>query len=295
LFKKLSFFIMVALLLFVLIACGGSPAQTSRPSVPSGSTIVTETPSYNLSSFVNDYYFGNIIKTPDATSFKAGNIITLNASPNTGYEFAYWIIPNEVRLTYGATSTSIIRIRMPTQNATVTAIFREKFIPKYFLSISQDPFYEYSGIVSESAYHEAGSYVTLTATSIYGYEFVNWVVPEEVQLTQWATTTNRTIDVIMPTQDATVTAVFRDIVPLAYYLSVLTEPYYSGIASGSGFYLANAYVSLAATPNYGYEFVNWIIPDEVQLTYGATTTNRFLEFLMPTQNATVTAVFRESY
>lgn len=77
---------------------------------------------------------------------------------------------------------------------------------------------------------------------------------------------------------------------VAYYtLNVTIEPQESGTVEGTGAHEPGTQVTLTATPNPGYLFVNWTINDEV------ISTETSFSYTMPAANVTISANFEEDY
>ena len=111
------------------------------------------------------------------------------------------------------------------------------------------------------------STVTLTATANTGYTFSQW--------SDGNTSNPRTVTV---TADVTYTAQF---VPQQFTITVSANPADGGTVEGGGTYDYNTTATLAATPNTGYEFVNW--------NDGNTNASRMVTV---TENASYTANFQ---
>ena len=100
------------------------------------------------------------------------------------------------------------------------------------------------GTVTGGGSYLEGSTATLTATPNQGYRFVQW---------QDGVTTNpRSVTV---TADATYTAYFEAIP--TYTITVQANDATMGTVTGSGVYEENSTVTISATPNQGYQFVQW--------------------------------------
>ena len=116
----------------------------------------------------------------------------------------------------------------------------------YAISVAASPLSGGSAI-GQGSYSE-GKSVTLTANSNSGYTFVNWTENSAVVSTNsiytFTATGNRTL-VANFDMDNFVT------------VDVSSSPRESGSISGGGNYDQNDSVTLTATPNSGYTFVNW--------------------------------------
>lgn len=100
------------------------------------------------------------------------------------------------------------------------------------------------GIVSGGGVVEHGNTATLTATPSIGYRFVQW--------SDGNTSNPRTVTV---SEDVTYTADFE---MLTYSILAVASPAEGGSVIGSGTYSYGSTVTLTATPNNGYKFVQWL-------------------------------------
>ncbi len=93
-----------------------------------------------------------------------------------------------------------------------------------------------------------GTSVTVVATPNAGYSFTNWTVAG-VQVSPAASYT------FTATADVTLAANFT-VLP-TYAVSTSAVPLVGGSTSGGGSYVSGSRVTVVATPNAGYNFVNW--------------------------------------
>ncbi|WP_338093852.1 InlB B-repeat-containing protein [Methanorbis furvi] len=127
--------------------------------------------------------------------------------------------------------------------------------------------------------YPSGRSVSISATPQSGKEFVNWT---SSMGGTFGNNESETTTFIMPDNDATVTATFKDISPTDYSLTVIN-------GSGTGSYPSGRSVSISATPQPDKEFVNWTS------SMGGTFGNNESEtttFIMPDNDVTVTANFK---
>ena len=184
-----------------------------------------------------------------------GDNVTLTATPNTGYRFVNWTENGEVISEEREYSFIITNERNIVANFTLL---------DYDVIVSVNP--ENSGVATGAGNYIHGDEVTLTATPNVGYRFVNWtengnVVSEESEYS------------FTITNDRELVANFT---LLDYDVIVNVNPENSGTATGSGNYLHGDNVTLVATPNTGYRFVNWTENGEViseESEYSFTITN----------------------
>ena len=171
-----------------------------------------------------------------ADTYKHGESVTLTATANTGYEFVNWTkegaeVSKDATYTFTASEdvTLVANFKLKTYTVTVTAENGTL-----------------DGLATDGKY-EHGATVTLTATANTGYEFVNWT-KEGAEVSKDATYT------FTASEDVTLVANFK---LKTYTVTVTAE---NGTLDGlatDGKYEHGATVTLTATANTGYEFVNW--------------------------------------
>ena len=103
----------------------------------------------------------------------------------------------------------------------------------------------------------AGTYyynqvVTLFAAPNTGYSFLNWSVNGTV-------VSNQPQYIFQITQDMNFVATFEI---NTYYVSINVTPFNGGTVSGEGYYDYGTRVTVQATPNENYRFVEWMINNE---------------------------------
>jgi uncharacterized repeat protein (TIGR02543 family) len=126
---------------------------------PSG----TATTSYTLTTSVSGS--GSVSRNPDAASYASGTLVTLTATPASGYQFAGW----SGDLT-GTTNPATVSM---SANRTVTATFTPVSSSSYTLTTGVNG----SGSVSrapDASSYPSGTVVTLTATAAAGHQFSGW-------------------------------------------------------------------------------------------------------------------------
>jgi len=95
-----------------------------------------------------------------------------------------------------------------------------------------------------------GTQLTLIATPANGYDFVNW--------TNGATVlgTNETLTVTV-SEDLNLNANFKSNAPNTVLITLLANPTKGGTVSGGGEHTIGEYVTITATANTDYRFINW--------------------------------------
>jgi len=118
--------------------------------------------------------------------------------------------------------------------------------------------------------------VTLSALAQEGSEFIGW---------SGEGCSGTGTCVVSMTQARAVTAEFNLSV-VEYTLTVLKNPISGGVVTGDGNYAYNSSVTVTATPNTGYNFLNWT--DQNSIVSSSPT----YDFNMPDSNKTLTANFQ---
>jgi pectate lyase len=134
-------------------------AHSLTSLAPSGGGATTFTLTTNVSGS------GSIARNPNASTYAAGTVVTLTATPGSGFVFSGW----SGDLTGAANPATITMSANRTVTATFTAITQGPFTLTRDVtgsgSVSANP--------NQSSY-PAGTVVTLTATPFAGFTFTNW-------------------------------------------------------------------------------------------------------------------------
>ncbi|MBO2008207.1 InlB B-repeat-containing protein [Hymenobacter negativus] len=140
----------------------------SNPDVGARESGNTTTPtSYTLTTAASPAAGGTITRSPNATSYAAGTVVTLTAVPAAGYVFAGWS-----GAASGSSATTTVTV---TANSTATATFTPSTATTYTLTTTASP--TAGGTITRSpnaSSYAAGTVVTLTATAAAGYAFSGW-------------------------------------------------------------------------------------------------------------------------
>jgi uncharacterized repeat protein (TIGR02543 family) len=180
--------------------------------------------------------------TAGAGSFAQGSVVTVAATPNTGYTFTNW--------TDGVTVVSISpSYQFPMAgNKALVANFTPVVAGKFAVVLSSSPVA--GGITIGSGSYDAGSSVTVTATPNTGYTFVNWTDNGNIASTsssyQFIINSNRSL-----------VANFRVIPATQVALNLSSSPTAGGTTTGAGSYNVGTSVTATATASSNYTFVNW--------------------------------------
>lgn len=174
-------------------------------------------------------------------TYHYGDTVNLSATPDQGYSFSDW---TEGGSTVSSSNPYSFTC---TGDITITANFS---INTYTISTSGT-----GGTITGSGTYNYGATCTLTATPNTGYEFVSWT--EDGETISTLNPYSFTVD-----SDRTITAVFNQI---NYTVSATSSG--NGSVSGGGTYHYGDSITLTATPNGGYIFVNWTENDVEVSTY----------------------------
>ena len=128
------------------------------------------------------------------------------------------------------------------------------------------------GIVVGGGAYAIGATVTVTATPLPGYAFVNWtengtvvsLVSSPLRVNS-SETANKTVEVstsssyqfAMTAANRTITANFMLVVPGNFAINLSSNPAAGGTTSGAGSFVENSTRIVSATANTGYTFVSW--------------------------------------
>ena len=167
-------------------------------------------------------------------NYLSGAPVTVSAEPNPGFAFVNWT-------EYGIEVSTLAHYSF-TANAFVTLV--ANFVPTYDLDTSASPLA--GGTTSGDGNYSAGAVVNVRATATSGNVFVNWM-EEGVPVSTWANylftvNTNRSLVANFAAAAKITTS------------SASTD---AGFTLGDGEYALGSSVTVVATPNTGYRFVDW--------------------------------------
>ncbi|HMM11111.1 MAG TPA: cohesin domain-containing protein, partial [Bacteroidales bacterium] len=172
--------------------------------------------------------------------YNFGQTIAVDAVPNTGYAFVNWTDGDGNVVSTQAANN----ITMPASDLTLTANF---VLIDYTLTLVANPVE--GGTVTGGGVYNYNQMVSVDAVPNTGYAFVNWTDGDgNVVSTQAANV------IPMPASNLTLTANF---VLINYTLTLNVNPAAGGTVTGAGTYTYGQQVSVNATANTGYSFVNW--------------------------------------
>lgn len=150
-------------------------------------------------------------------------------------------------------------------------------VPIYSVTASSDN--ETMGTVTGGGDILSEKTVTVKATAKDGYRFVKWVDADGADVSTEAEYT------FTPTADIALKAIFT--AEATYAVTAVADPLSAGIVTGSGNVIQGQTVTVKATPNNGYAFVNW-----VDVT-GAEVSKETEYTFTPTGDVTLTAKFEK--
>lgn len=169
-------------------------------------------------------------------TYNYGQTCTLTATPNPGYTFLRWTKNGTQVSSNEAYSFTV------TEAASFVAHFQ---LNNYVISISSSP--SNGGTVSGGGAFHYGDNCTVTATTNYGFSFINWTengnpVSNQSSYT-FTITSDRNLEANFTTQN--------------YIITAMANPNEGGTVSGSGGYNYGDNCTLSATANAGYTFQRW--------------------------------------
>ncbi|MGM0392343.1 MAG: InlB B-repeat-containing protein [Bacteroidota bacterium] len=177
-----------------------------------------------------------------AGTFSKGSTVTVAAIPSEGYTFTSWTVDGTV-----VSNSSSYQFEMD-GNIALVANFEEVVLGNFRINLSSSPIA--GGTTNGSGQFTENSTVTVSALPNAGYVFVNWTEGETVASTsssyQFVLTENRTL-----------VANYSKIPEDQFAVVLSASPSVGGSVNGSGSYNAETNVTVTATPNTGYAFVNW--------------------------------------
>jgi hypothetical protein len=180
-------------------------------------------------------------------SYNGGTLITLTATPYSGYHFAYWKQGAGLGDLSGAphtVSTNNVLRHIVCYGTTLTAIFQPNF-PVLSLGVTPAA----SGSVSGAGTFAHGSTVSLSATPAVGYAFASWKSGNTVISASPS-------EILTLTNHTSLTANF---VATTRTITATVAPAASGSVTGAGIVGNSASVTLTALPAPGFAFTNWTL------------------------------------
>jgi hypothetical protein len=175
--------------------------------------------------------------TSGGGTFPSGTSVTVTATPNAGYEFVNWT----------ENGTAVSTAASHTFSATADCNLVANFVQTFAVATGSSP--ASGGSTTGSGTNHSGASVTVTATPNAGYASVNWTENG----TQVSTTAEYTFNVSV---DRLLVANFSQL-SQTYTIAVSATPAGGGTASGGGSFADGASVTVHASANARFAFVNW--------------------------------------
>ncbi|MFM2143478.1 MAG: hypothetical protein RLZZ476_2022, partial [Verrucomicrobiota bacterium] len=173
----------------------------------------------------------------DSPSYNPGDGGNVRAFPNAGWQFVNWTENGNVVSTANPFSFTNVQA-----NHTYTANFA--IIGGVSITTSSAP--SAGGTTSGGGSYLIGDTVSVQATANNGYAFSNWTLGGTVVSTNAAYSFTASVNA----------ALVANFVP-GLTVTTSSAPAAGGSTSGAGSYISGSSVTLTATPNAGYTFVNW--------------------------------------
>jgi hypothetical protein len=206
-------------------------------------TVIHLAPPTEYSLTISSTSGGNVTAPGEGTfTYDEGTVVSLNATPDSGYRFVNWSgnVSTIANVTAAATNITM------NGNYSVTA----NFVALYDLTIDSTVGGNVTTPGEGTFAYDEGTVIDLVAAPDSGYRFVNWTGNVSTIANVTAAVTNITMNA-----DYSITANFVAVYDLTIDSTVggnVTTP-----GEGTFTYDAGTVVDLVATPDSGYPFVNW--------------------------------------
>jgi len=211
-------------------------------------------------------------------TYGGGAVISISATPASGYHFVNWSGNVGSIANVNAASTTITM----NDDYSIIANFKETAVTYYMLNMAATGSGSTSPAVGQHTY-AAGTVVPIIATPTAGQYFVNWTGNVGTIANVNAASTTITMNA-----NYSVTANFEVAVPYTLTMAIAgagsTSP-----AVGQHTYTAGTSIPITATPTGSYSFSHWATSAGSFTNASSATTT----FTMPGQDVTVTANFVE--
>lgn len=201
----------------------------------------TATVNRNLvANFIQAYNLITLSSPSDGGSTTGGGIynngssVTVIATPAAGYRFINWTEESS------SVSTNAEYTFIATANRNLVA----NFVQTFSINTTSNP--AFGGLTTGGGIYDSGAAATVIASPATGYRFVGWT---EDGIT---VSTNPTY-VFIVSGNRSFLANFIQV----YIINTTSNPSTGGLSTGGGTYDIGMLVTVTATPNPGYKFVNW--------------------------------------
>ncbi len=169
-------------------------------------------------------------------SYAIGANATATATPNAGFAFLNWTDNGTI-----VSTNSSYTLAMDVNHSLVA-----NFVPVFTVTTSAAPIA--GGTTTGDGSYNGGANVTVVATPNAGYAFTNWTEGGLV-VSSSATFT------FAAASDRDLVANFT--LGTSYTITTASAPVAGGSTTGGASYASGSSVTVTATPNAGYNFVNW--------------------------------------
>jgi hypothetical protein len=231
-------------------ALGDVPPAPQSTVVNHSTNLVT----FNLVSLHNEFTL-TVNASPVAGGsvhgggqFAQGSLDSVGASANSGYTFKNWT-SNGVAVSSTANYAVLLR-----GNLTLVANFTSNAPPaptNFTYTVTALP--AGGGIVTPGGSAPVGTSIKVMATTNTGYSFVNWTSNGTVV----AATTNYSFNLNTNVALVANFAVMKQSGTTNYNYAVVVSPSGAGTATAGGAGVQGSHVTVTATNNPGYSFLNW--------------------------------------
>ncbi|MFO7719693.1 MAG: ice-binding family protein [Gillisia sp.] len=177
-----------------------------------------------------------------AGTFSKGSTVTVAAIPSEGYTFTSWTVNGTV-----VSTSSSYQFEMD-GNIALVANFEEVVLGNFRINLSSSPIA--GGTTNGSGQFTENSTVTVSALPNPTYVFVNWT--EGVTVVSTSSSYSFVIS-----ENRTLVANYSKIPEDQFAVILSASPSVGGSVNGSGSFNDETNVTVTATPNIGYAFVNW--------------------------------------
>jgi len=239
---------------------GASVAQVSSAGLVSavavGSTTITATsegksaslavkvspvaPSYTVGTSSTPTNGGS---TTGAGTYTAGTLVKVTANAASGFVFNFW---SEGAAVVSSTASYEFTVN---SNRALVANFATSSSGNCVITVQSSP--AAGGSATGGGTVPCASPITLRATANAGYTFLNWTEGSTVL------STSNPYTFTPASGNHTYTANFTLAAPPNCVITVQSSPAAGGSATGGGTVQCGSGITLRATPNAGYVFVNW--------------------------------------
>ena len=233
------------------------------------------------------------------SSYAPASTVVFTANRAAGYEIVGWYSDAACTVSLGnGTNTTYTVSSLSTSNNTVYVKYQRKSTFEVAVAVASDAGCGcYPGTVSPTNFSdlESGQGGTIEATvTDDGYQFSSWLRSNSSVISwvsPYGATTNPTS--FTTTGNGTITANFTEIMhTVTPLLSLTASASFSGDINASGkIDYVGKYTKreITVTPNAGYQFDSWTIPDGVSLAAGYSTTDATIKINATADSKTITA------